>query len=918
MITDRNIKRRGISPVIIGVIVLVFCSCSGGGSRMDLGGEWNVYLADLDTTAVITLPGTTDMAGLGEPNRLLPDLTKPQLLHLTRKHSYVGPAYYEKEIFVPSGFSGKDLTLTLGRVIWKSQVWVNGVELPGMEESLTTPHRYDVTSFIKPGEKNSIRILIDNRKRYDTSMRNLAHSYTDDTQVIWNGILGEFSLVAEDKVRVVDVQVYPDLKSGDVRCVLNFLNNTEKTCDADLILKVGNSSAEKISLDPGLSVIERTLKVESPEGWDEFTPRLYTLEYSLTTSSMKSDGRLGFGFRNIYAEGKRLMLNGEPIFLRGTLECCVFPLTGTPPTDEDGWEKVFSTVREYGLNHLRFHSWCPPEDAFNVADKLGIYLQVELPVWSLTIGQDSCVTAFIKDEAERICREYGNHPSFCLMSLGNELQGNFGVLSDLLSYVKSIDSRHLCTTTSFTFEKGHGRLPENGDDFWVTQWTKDGWVRGQGVFNKESPDFSKDFDSSVAEVEVPIVTHEVGQYAVYPSMEEIDKYTGTLLPLNFMAVRDDLVRKGLIDKAGSYAMASGNLAAILYKEEIERAMKTSGISGFQLLDLHDFPGQGTALVGLLDAFWDSKGIVSGEKFREFCSAVVPLARFEKAVYLNDEMFSADVDLFDYSDKNLDGAELVWSLTSGGREYGKGADVCRQIKRGLNRNVGKIVVDLGVITAPVVAELNVAIKGTDIRNSWRIWVYPSEVEINWGDVRYTRSYQEALALLSNGEKVLFNPDWNTIKGIEGKFVPVFWSPVHFPKQAATMGVLCDPSHPALAGFPTEMHSDWQWWDLNINSTTMVIDSLKGAVPVVEMIDNFVNNRRLALLYEGAVGTGRLMVASFDLERNLPSRPVARQMLCSILDYMNSEEFSPEPMSGFENIQDTFGSETVAKTTATSIY
>lgn len=188
------------------------------------------------------------------------------------------------------------------------------------------------------------------------------------------------------------------------------------------------------------------------------------------------------------------------------------------------------------MNHLRFHSWCPPEAAFNVADEMGFYVQVELPVWSVTLGKDSATVEFLRAEAKRISKEYGNHPSFCFWSIGNELQYDFNILASMLGEMKATDDRHLYTTTSFTFEKGHGDWPENQDDFFVTQWTKKGWVRGQGVFNQELPSFDKDFRASIEGMEVPLVTHEVGQYSVYPDLTEIPKYTGTLMPLERMGL----------------------------------------------------------------------------------------------------------------------------------------------------------------------------------------------------------------------------------------------------------------------------------------------------------------------------------------------------------------------------------------------
>ena len=487
-------------------------------------------------------------------------------------------------------------------------------------------------------------------------------------------------------------------------------------------------------------------------------------------------------------------------------------------------------------------------------------------------------------------KEYGNHPSFCMWSLGNELQGDFKVLTQLIKTLQLKDARHLYTTTSFTFEKGHGEWPEPEDDFFITQWTKKGWVRGQGVFNSESPTFDKDYSNAVEGMTVPLITHEIGQYAVYPKMDEISKYTGVLEPLNFKAIKKDLEQKGLIGKASDYTEASGKLAVILYKEEIERAVKTAGISGFQLLDLHDFPGQGTALVGLLDAFWDSKNLISAAEFRQFSAPVVPLIRFPKATYVNNESFVATLDVSNYSANDLKDQVIEWSINNGMTVMASGSTTTT-ISLGYNQKVIEFNESLQKITKATKLNIQVALKGTDYKNQWNVWVYPQKQIIDYGKVIYTRNLKDAFTHLAAGHKVLLNPDWKKIKGIEGKFVPVFWSPIHFPKQAGTMGVLCDPTHKALADFPTDKHTDWQWWDLNVNSTTLIMDSIVGGDPIVEMVDNFVNNRKLASLFEGSVGSGKLVIASFDLVTDLEKRPVAKQMLISILNYMNGPSFKP---------------------------
>lgn len=922
-----TLKKFCCVPVVFLWLTLAFTGCGGESTRLSLAGEWQVALDSLDQgdslgwnnssfPAEIWLPGTTDQAGLGEPCTLEPELTKPQLLHLTRRHSYLGAAYYTREVKIPVSVANKQAILNLERVLWKSDVWVDGYKVdPEVDNSLTTPHRYDLTPYLTPGQTHRLTVRVDNRRQYDISVRNLAHAYTDDTQIIWNGMLGDLSIEFLPMSHIRHMDVFPDPETH--RTVVRLEIQSDYTqharvelraCDTKRKSMVGDTLCD-VSLVPGLNTVELDCSLdETVSEWSEFSPELYRMEARLVTGDEEHVATADFGLRTIVAEGNRLMINGQPLFLRGTLECCIFPLTGTPPLDRAGWRKVIATAREWGLNHLRFHSWCPPEAAFEVADSAGFYLQVELPLWALNVGRDSATVNFLNAEADRILRNYGNHPSFCLMSMGNELQGDMQLLNNLMKRLKAADNRRLYTTTTFTFEKGYGTAPMAGDDFFITQWTRKGWVRGQGVFEEQPPQFDRDYRSALEGVDVPLITHEIGQYSVYPNLAEIEKYTGVLRPLNFEAVREDLKRKGLLDKAADYTRASGQLAALLYKEEIERALKTPGISGFQLLDLHDFPGQGTALVGLLDAFWESKEILKAEEFREFCAPVVPLVRYPKATYVWGERFTADLDVSNFSSEQLTDATLCWSLreSATGREVASGGFEA-DIGQGYNADVQHLEVDLPAGEEARKLTLAVSIEDTPYRNHWNLWVYPSATaeEPVDGNIRITESVDRALAELEQGRDVLLLPDWRRMHGVSGKFVPVFWSPVHFPKQAGTMGLLCDPKHPALASFPNDGHTDWQWWDLCVNSRTMVVDSLRGGAPIVEVIDNFTNNRRLAMICEGRVGKGRLIIASCDLTHDLDHRPAARQLRRSLLRYMQSDEFDPPRIENPELLRSFMG-------------
>lgn len=897
-----------------GILSLFVVSCKQTITEIDLSGKWEVSLDSLNKGISeewynksfpdqISLPGTLNDAGYGKACTLEPVMEKEIFLNLKARYSYVGPVWYRKEISVPDDWEGKEILFTLERVIWNSQMWINGKKVEGYKESLSAPHYFDLTDYLVPGT-NSIVIRIDNSKQHNISFNNLAHAYTNDTQTMWNGILGKIALIAKSKINIDELQISPDVDNKKIVVFVKLKNNKSGTLTFAIKAPDGEMLPE---MDVQIEGNEKTFeyKIDNPLLWDEFNPNLYKITATLKSEGLSDTKTETFGMRSLTNKDALLQINGRRLFLRGTLECCIFPLKGYPPTDKAGWQKVFGAARDYGMNHLRFHSWCPPKAAFEVADEMGFYLQVELPLWVLNVGEDKLSVDFLYEESSLIMKEYGNHPSFCFWSLGNELQGDFSVLDKLLVSIKEKDNRHLYLTTSFTFEAGHGSWPEPNDDFWITQWTKNGWVRGQGVFDNEPACFNKDFSASIEGLTVPLVTHEIGQYSVYPNLKEIEKYTGNLMPLNFEAVKIDLEKKGRSGLAEDYLTASGKLAVILYKEEIERALKTPGFSGFQLLDLHDFPGQGTALVGVIDAFWESKGLISPEEFRRFCSPVVPLARFEKATYVNTETLNVEFETANFSNAVLKNIQPVWTLhNTSGIIIASGELEKQDIIIGNAIKQGNISVSLNKVTKADKLTLSIRFKDTNYQNSWDIWVYPQNLPETNDDVLYTRSFAEADKALKQGRKVLLNPVIEDIYGLDGKFVQVFWSPVHFPNQPGTMGILCNPAHPALSHFPTDMHSNWQWWDICKNAKTMELDNLKENIqPIVRMVDNFYKNRNLGIIFETHTDNGKLLISSADLGNNLDIRPVARQLRYSLIKYMESNDFNPKKTISFQHIKET---------------
>ena len=708
------------NTLIAWLFCLPFASCTSPVTQMDLSGQWTVCLDSTDVgmdasfggklfDTSITLPGTTDEAHLGTKCTLKPALEKPQLLHLTRAYSYVGPAWYSREIQVPSDWKEKDCILHLERVLWDTQVWIDGQKVEGHEESLTTPHEYDLTPYIQPGKKQVLTVRVDNRKRYDMSVNDLAHAYTDATQVKWNGILGDMYIKAVEKTRVESLQLYPDAASRTVKAVASVYNSSSQTAPVNLSLQVkgkddGKSYASveaQAEAVKGYSTVELTCQLgDNAPLWDEFNPYLYDASVELVSGKSTSLTTETFGLRDIRHEGNKLVLNEKPIFLRGTLECCIFPLTGTPPTDEASWEKLYASAREYGMNHLRFHSWCPPEAAFNVADEMGMYLEIECSSWanqSTTIGDGGDLDCFIWEESERIVREFGNHPSFCMMMYGNEPagKGSNAYLTNFVTTWKERDARRLYCSGA-----GWPNLPVN--DFLSDSNPRiQAWGQGvKSIINAQAPRTDYDWSEYIGRFQQPMVSHEIGQWCVYPNFKEMAKYDGVMRPRNFEIFQETLAENGMAHLADSFLLASGKLQALCYKADIEAALRTKDFGGFQLLGLSDFPGQGTALVGVLDAFWEEKGYIRPEEYRRFCNSTVPLLRLPKLIYINQETVKGSLEVAHFGAAPLEVTSTAWTLkTKEGKTIASGTLAHQPVGIGNCIPLGQLEIPLDKVDVP---------------------------------------------------------------------------------------------------------------------------------------------------------------------------------------------------------------------------
>lgn len=926
-------------------------------TKINLHGEWNFQLdgeklgvskelfkKDLNDT--IILPTTTSEAKKGEIN------TDIEVGFLTDLYRFEGYAWFSKEVEFPKNTENDYIELLMERTRI-THVWIDD-KYVGTYNSLCGIHRYDITPYVN-STKHKITVMVDNTS-YPTKG---GHMTSPDTQTNWNGITGEISINITNKTRLSNVKFYPNIEDKTVLVKGNVLgDNIEK-----VYLKAFDNNKEfKIqSFDINNNIFEVNYYMgEAVELWSEYNPRTYKMEIKIVNGEETiNEDVYSFGMLSFKTTEKKFLINGQETFLRGKHDGLIFPLTGYAPTDVESWIKVLNISKEYGINHYRFHTCCPPKAAFEAADIVGIYMEPELPFWGTITtpedeNHDQAMEDYLIKEGFRMLDEFGNHPSFVMMSLGNELWGSKETLNSILKGYKEYDNRHLYVQGCNNFQWAPCILEE--DDFFSgVRFSGDRLYRGsyamcdapQGHIQTDAPNTTHNYDEIIRPVakekgvagevgvkqiqygtgvkevlvsdteefipKVPVISHEIGQYETFPDFKEIDKYTGVLKARNFEVFKENLEKKGLIDKADMYFKASGKLAAECYKGELETAFRSNGLAGFQLLDLQDFSGQGTALVGILDAFMDNKGIILPEEWREFCSDCVLLGEFSKYVWNANENFKCNVKITNYKKEMKSSMSIKAELLSATKLVWSNEIEVKELLLGVN-NIASIGFKLPDCKIPQKYTFKLTMSELNISNHYELWVYPLVPEIDKKDILITNDLSKVLNGISNNKKILYYPKTaENINSIEGTYCTDFWCYPMFksisewmnkPLPIGTMGLLINENHAALKEFPCEFYSTPQWWDIVMNSRLSILNDVK-IEPIVQMIDNFERNHLLGLIYELKVNESKVLVCTSELG-NIENSSPAQWLQYSLIKYMNSEEFNPEKVMNTKSFVSVFNS------------
>lgn len=917
--------RHIVRNIVFSVVLLSAFCLSAEGKTLDISGRWGISYTPDEVTDTVTLPGTLDTNGIGISN-----INTMETTQLSRKVTYSGPAYYSRSVAIPKDWKGRDITLKLERTR-PTTLWIDGNEV-GSVDYLSTPHIYDVSKYLTPGS-HEIKVLVDNGDRMPNEIKGSSHAATESTQTNWNGILGDMTIEARSPLHIQDVQAYPRVANRSLRVRIS-LSQDHKINGKKLKIAVGNGKETVIKLRNGQRDYDAVINLgDTARTWSEHDPYRHTLTAMIEGIDTVTEK---VGIREFSTDGHHFLINGTLTFLRGTHDGCVFPLTGYAPMDTESWREYFRTIKDYGLNHVRFHSWCPPEAAFEAADIEGIYLQPELPIWGTFDGKNTTLMDFLMADGEKIHELYSRHPSFVMFSLGNELFGEIPIMQWFVDKYRENEPRHLFTYGTSAFCGWNGHIP--GQDFMVTcrvgggdgysthTRASFGFVDAEegGIMNNTYPDTKRNFENAVLLSPVPVVGHETGQYQVYPDYNEIAKYNGVLLPNNLKVFRQRLADANMLGQADDFFRASGKWSAELYKADMEMNLRTPSMAGFQLLDIKDYPGQGTALVGMLDSFMDSKGLVTPEKWRESCYEIVALAEFPSYTWVGGDTFKTGISLANYSGRDLKDDPIVVRLVMEGKVV---VDKTLSIPSGQ----GYLKVDSLSLTLPDIEKattgiLELSMPSKQVTNSYPLWFYPSDRSFKpETEVLVSKKFDnDEIRHLKNGGTLLLAPSREMVDSITvgGLFTTDYWNYRMFrtlcentgkPISPGTLGILTNPEHKALAEFPTDTHTNWQWYSVVKNSYPLVLDALNDIDyrPIVQVIDNVERNHRLGLVMEFNVDNGRVLLVMADMDEAIKD-PAGEQFFKSLIDYAGSKDFKPNVKFTFEQFSDMLSNSIEEKT------
>jgi len=423
---------------------------------LPLDGTWKFHwVADADRRPVsdfykpgfndtdwgtIQVPGMWELQGYGDPIYVNVGYAwrghfKNNPPEVPVKDNHVGT--YRREIEVPADWKGKDIVAHFGSATSNISLWVNG-KYAGYGEDSKLPNEFDITEYVKPGEKNTLAMQM---------FRWCDGTYLEDQDFFrYCGLARDCYLYARTKNRIEDIRFNADLTDGYKEGRLDIEMDIKGSGDLTLTLldAVGNT-AGSFSKKNAKGRVITSMNIADPQKWTAETPNLYTLRATFSKNGKDAETiPLKVGFRRVEIKDGQLLVNGQPVLIKGADRHELDP-DGGYVVSRDRMLQDIQLMKKLNINAVRTSHYPNAEAWYDLCDEYGIYVTAEANIESHGMGYGQSTLArnpaYAKAHLERNQRHVShlrNHPSIIVWSLGNEA-GYGSNFEDAYDWIKAED-----------------------------------------------------------------------------------------------------------------------------------------------------------------------------------------------------------------------------------------------------------------------------------------------------------------------------------------------------------------------------------------------------------------------------------------------------------------------------------------------
>jgi beta-galactosidase len=703
--------------------------------RLDLTGTWEFYpdVGDASFEAVtkepgqIQVPGAWQAQGYGKAGGTIPSAnigpgTSPAEY---LRHNLMARCLYVRQVLAPPEWRGRRVFLCVRRAYRYTDASVNGKRV-GEYEGFCSPFEFDITDALNFGQTNRLVLGVDNRPRPGRDTLGTGNLYGN-----WGGIGGAVYLEARSPVWLDDVFVMPRIgeslavfriqvknpggaSSLAVRARITPWSESDPPASP-----VGAAQTPLAGAGAGAGTGEVSLDLPVPIArlrlWTPEEPYLYVANVQLWSgTNVLDETRVRFGMREITAVGRKLFLNGKPLYLSGYGDDATEPITGMLPADKAVYRHRLSLMRSLGFNFVRHHSCVPHDEYFDAADEAGMLVQPEAGL--AYTGFWGTGHRLFEREWPHIIRAFRNHPSIWAWCMGNEL-----FLNQLPQRAANGSDRGITRPQALELLERAYRQAKELDPTRLVHASDGGTPQPfTDVLSSGSGDQSAK----------PFLLHEYGTYCCsLPDFSLIPRLNGVIRPLTYERAEAYVREHGL---AGVYpALLRGSLLmrAEAQKYYIESAKASGSNSGYSFWLGVDFPDspEGCWDEGMLNQLWEPKPYLTND-LPDLNGPTVLLATagLGRRSFYADQPEKAGIRLWHYGLEPIRQGRLIWRVKERDQVLRQGRESGIECGLGETKSVAEITVAAPNSEGPHFLTAEVELwEGTRriTQNSWQFYAYP---------------------------------------------------------------------------------------------------------------------------------------------------------------------------------------------------